>query len=77
MEQNWENIIEVLKEEQYPSRFMNMKKIILTEEQKVLVKREVQNKFHLREYEINHIVELLRRLKVEDKDLFEKFKAIF
>jgi Trp operon repressor len=38
MEQNWENIIEVLKEEQYPSRFMNMKKIILTEEQKVLVK---------------------------------------
>jgi hypothetical protein len=54
-----------------------MKKIILTEEQKVLVKREVQNKFHLREYEINHIVELLRRLKVEDKDLFEKFKAIF
>ena len=77
MEQNWENIIEVLKEEQYPSRFMNMKKIILTEEQKVLVKREVQNKFHLREYEINHIVELLRRLKIEDKDLFEKFKAIF
>lgn len=77
IEQNWENIIEVLKEEQYPSRFMNSKKIILTEEQKVIVKKEVQDKYHLRDFEINHIVELLKRLKIEDKDLFEKFKAIF
>lgn len=77
LEQNWENIIEVLKEEQYPSRFMNTKKIILTEEQKTLVKKEVQNKFHLKEYEINHMVEMLKKLKKEDKDLFEKFKAIF
>lgn len=77
IEQNWENIIEVLKEEQYPSRFMNSKKIILTEEQKAIVKKEVQDKYHLRDFEINHIVELLKRLKTEDKDLFEKFKAIF
>ena len=77
LEQNWQNIIEVLKEEQYPSRFMNTKKIILTEEQKTLVKKEVQNKFHLKEYEINHMVETLKKLKKEDKDLFEKFKAIF
>jgi hypothetical protein len=77
IEQNWENIIEVLKEEQYPSRFMNTKKIILTEEQKTMVKKEVQNRFHLRDFEINHMVEMLKRLKVEDKELFEKFKAIF
>ena len=56
---------------------MNTKKIILTEEQKTLVKKEVQNKFHLKEYEINHMVEMLKKLKKEDKDLFEKFKAIF
>ena len=60
-----------------PDIFMNTKKIILTEEQKTLVKKEVQNKFHLKEYEINHMVETLKKLKKEDKDLFEKFKAIF
>lgn len=77
LEQNWENILEVLREEQYPSRFMNMKKIILTEEQKTLVKKEVKDRFHMRDFEMNHMVELLRKLKKEDKDLFEKFKAIF
>lgn len=77
LEQNWENILEVLKEEQYPSRFMNMKKIILTEEQKALVKKEVKERFHLKDYEINNIVELLKKLKKEDRDLFEKFKAVF
>lgn len=77
IEQNWENIVEVLKENQYPSRFMNVKKIILTEEQKVLVKNEVKNKFHLKEFEINSIIELLKRLKREDRGLFEKFKSIF
>jgi hypothetical protein len=76
-EQNWENIIEVLKNNQYPSRFMNIKKIILTDEQKFIVKKEVQEKYHLRDHEINHIVEVLKRLKEEDRELFEKFKAIF
>lgn len=77
IEQNWENILEVLREEQYPSRFMNMKKIILTEEQKTLVKKEVKDRFHMRDFEMNHMVELLKKLKKEDRDLFEKFKAIF
>lgn len=77
LEQNWENIVEVLKDYQYPSRFMNMKKIILTEEQKLLVKKEVKDRFALKDFEINNIVELLKRLKTEDRDLFEKFKAIF
>lgn len=77
LEQNWENILEVLKEHQYPSRFMNTKKIILTEEQKILVKKEVKEKFALKDFEINNIVELLKKLKNEDRDLFEKFKAIF
>lgn len=77
LEQNWENILEVLKDYQYPSRFMNMKKIILTEEQKNLVKKEVKEKFALKDFEINNIVELLKRLKNEDRELFEKFKAVF
>ena len=77
IEQNWENILEVLREEQYPSRFMNMKKIILTEEQKTLVKKEVKDRFHMRDFEMNHMVELLKKLKKEDRDLFEKFKAVF
>jgi len=77
LEQNWENIVEVLKDYQYPSRFMNMKKIILTEEQKLLVKKEVKERFALKDFEINNIVELLKRLKTEDRELFEKFKAIF
>lgn len=77
IEQNWENIIEVLKDYQYPSRFMNMKKIILTEEQKLLVKKEVKERFALKDFEINSIVDLLKRLKAEDRELFEKFKAIF
>lgn len=77
LEQNWENILEVLKDYQYPSRFMNMKKIILTEEQKTLVKKSVKEKFALKDFEINNIVELLKKLKAEDRDLFEKFKAIF
>lgn len=77
LEQNWENILEVLKDYQYPSRFMNMKKIILTEEQKILVKKSVKEKFALKDFEINNIVELLKKLKAEDRDLFEKFKAIF
>lgn len=56
---------------------MNIKKIILTDEQKFIVKKEVQEKYHLRDHEINHIVDLLKRLKEEDRELFEKFKAIF
>jgi len=53
LEQNWENIVEVLKDHQYPSRFMNMKKIILTDEQKNLVKKEVKDRFALKDFEIN------------------------
>ena len=56
---------------------MNMKKIILTEEQKLLVKKEVKERFALKDFEINSIVDLLKRLKSEDRELFEKFKAIF
>jgi len=77
IEQNWENILQVLKEEQFPSRFMSTKKIILSEEQKHLVKREVKEKCHLKDHEINWIIETIRRLKNEDRELFEKFKAVF
>jgi len=77
IEQNWENILQVLKEDQFPSRFMSMKKIILSEEQKHLVKREVKEKCHLKDHEINWIIETIRRLKNEDRELFEKFKAVF
>lgn len=77
IEQNWENILQVLKEDQFPSRFMSTKKIILSEEQKHLVKREVKEKCHLKDHEINWIIETIRRLKNEDRELFEKFKAVF
>ncbi len=77
IEQNWENIIQVLKEDQYPSRFMSVKKIILSEEQKTVVKRETKEKLALKEHEINWLVEIMKKLKKEDIELFEKFKAIF
>ncbi len=77
IEQNWENIVQVLKEDQYPSRFMSVKKIILSEEQKSAVKRETKNRLALKEHEINWIVETIKKLKKEDIELFEKFKAIF
>ena len=47
------------------------------EEQKLLVKKEVKERFALKDFEINSIVDLLKRLKSEDRELFEKFKAIF
>lgn len=75
MEQNWENILQVLNEEQLPSRFMSTRKIILTEDQKNQVKQEVKNTLSLKEHEINWIVDTVRRLKSKDKELFEKFKA--
>ncbi len=77
IEQNWENIVQVLKEDQYPSRFMSVKKIILSEEQKAAVKKETKEKLALKEHEINWMVETIKKLKKEDIELFEKFKAIF
>ncbi len=77
IEQNWENIVQVLKEDQYPSRFMSVKKIILSEEQKASVKKETKEKLALKEHEINWMVETIKKLKKEDIELFEKFKAIF
>lgn len=76
IEQNWENIMEILIDEQLPSRFMSIKKIILTEEQKIQVKNHSKDTLGLKEHEINWIVETLRRLKYKDGDLFEKFKAM-
>jgi hypothetical protein len=76
MEQNWENIIQVLKEGHLPSRFMANKKIILNEEQKGMVKKEVKEMLMLKDHEINWILENIKKLKKEDKELFEKFKAI-
>lgn len=76
IEQNWENILQVLKEKQFPSRFMSVKKIILTEEQKSMVKKEAKEKLALKDHEINWMIETIRRLKKDDYDLFEKFKAM-
>lgn len=68
--------MEILIDEQLPSRFMSIKKIILTEEQKIQVKNHSKDTLGLKEHEINWIVETLRRLKYKDGDLFEKFKAM-
>jgi len=77
MEQNWENILQVLREGSQPSRFMANKRIILNEEQKKQVRDTAKDILLLKEHEIDWIIEKLKILKREDKDIFEKFKAIF
>ena len=50
--------------------------IILNEEQKGMVKKEVKEVLMLKDHEINWILDNIKKLKDEDRDLFEKFKAI-
>ena len=75
-EENWLNIIEVLKNNIKPTKLISNKNIFFSEEQKSSIKNQVQIMLELQEYEIDWIIETIRKINNIDKELFESFKKI-
>jgi hypothetical protein len=76
LEENWKNILRVLRDKENPSKVVSENKYKFTEEQKYIIKNEVKDRLNLEEHEINWILETIRKVKSRDRELFEKFKAI-
>lgn len=75
-EENWENIIKVLKYGVNPSKILSEKILFLTEEQKLMIKSEVKTTLNLEEHQINWIIEMMKSLKIKDNELYNKFKEL-
>jgi hypothetical protein len=76
LEENWKNILRVLKDKENPSRVVSENRYNFSEEQKLIIKNEVRDRLNLQEHEINWILETVGKIKTRDRELFEKFKAI-
>ena len=75
-DENWENIIKVLKEGINPSKLLSEKNLFLTEEQKLTIKNEVKERLNVEEYRLNWMIEIMEDLKNKDKDLHNRFKSL-
>jgi hypothetical protein len=74
-EENWENIIKVIKYKLNPSKVLSEKNLFLSEDQKLMIKNEVKERLNLQEHEISWIINIMNNLKEIDSDLHERFKT--
>lgn len=75
-EENWENIIKVIKYGVNPSKILSEKILFLTEEQKLMIKNEVKESLNLEDYQIGWIIEMMQNLKNKDNELYNRFKDL-
>lgn len=75
-EENWENIIKVIKYGVNPSKILSDKMLFLTEEQKLMIKNEVKETLNLNGNQINEIIDLMRLLKERNNELYDRFKSL-
>ena len=76
LEENWRNILRVLRDKENPSKVVSENRYNFSDEQKQVIKNEVKDRLNLQEHEINWILDTIRKVKSRDRELFEKFKAI-
>lgn len=76
-EDNWKNIIKVLKYGVNPSKVLTDNIEILTEEQKNMLKNDIMELLKLEKHEIEWVVNKIEELKSKDIGLYNKFKSAF
>lgn len=75
-EENWENIMKVIKYGVNPSKILSDKNLFLTEEQKLMIKSEVRESLKLEDHQINWMVDIMKILKTKDNELYNRFKDL-
>ena len=75
-EENWDNIIKVIKYGVNPSKLLSEKNLLLTEEQKLMIKSEVRESLNIEDHQINWMVDIMKILKTKDSELYSRFKDL-